>query len=81
VDSVFAAEAAVFVHFQLFRGILLVFRRVVITLFAFVASKHDFDAHIGTSIYNCLPASNWQNGGFYVPAYFYAHKIDPSADR
>jgi hypothetical protein len=57
VDGVFAAEATVFVQLELFRGVFFVFHRVVVTLFAFVASQNDFNAHLGTSIY-CLPALN-----------------------
>ncbi len=57
VDGVFAAEAAVFVHFQLLGRVLLVFERVVVSLLTFVASQDDFDAHFGTSSYG-LPVLN-----------------------
>lgn len=51
MDCVFAAEAAIFIHFELFGGILFVLHRVVISLLAFIASQNDFNAHFGTSIF------------------------------
>jgi hypothetical protein len=75
---VFAAEAAVFVHFQLFRGVLLVLLRVVVSLFALVAPENDLDAHFGTSI---LFASLLYIDRMTVFACFNARKINPSADR
>jgi hypothetical protein len=54
VGGVFAAEGAVFAHFQLFRGVLLVFVRVVVALFALVAPECKFDSRVshvfGTSL-------------------------------
>ncbi len=44
------AETAVLVHFKTLRCVLFVLHCVVITLFAFVASESNFDAHLfGTS--------------------------------
>jgi hypothetical protein len=51
VDSVFAAEAAILVHLELIRGVLLVFLGVVVALFAFVTAENNLYAHFGTSIY------------------------------
>jgi hypothetical protein len=74
VDSVFAAEAAILVHFQLFGRVLLVFHGVVVSLLAFVASENDLYAHFGTSI--CLPPCfELTEMGFRDT------KINPSADR
>jgi hypothetical protein len=49
VDGVLAAEAAILVHFQTIRIVLLVLHGVVVALLAFGASQGDFDSHNGTS--------------------------------
>jgi hypothetical protein len=55
---VFAAEAAEFVHFQLFGCVLLVLHRVIVSLLALGTPENNLNAHIGTSIFICLPALN-----------------------
>ena len=49
MQGVFAAEPAVFVHFQSVRIVLFVFDSVVIALLALGAGQDDFDSHNGTS--------------------------------
>jgi hypothetical protein len=52
-----AAETAILVQFQFVRGILLVFRGIVVSLFALVASQCDLYTHFGASLSgNSLPA-------------------------
>ena len=50
VRGVFTTETAILVHFKTIRGVLLVFHCIVVSLFAFVASKCDFYSHRGASI-------------------------------
>ena len=49
VYGMLAAESAVFVHFEPIRGVLFIFRGVVVSLLAFVASEGYFYSHCGTS--------------------------------
>ena len=49
MNGVLAAEAAVLVHFQPVRIVLLVFHGVVVALLALGAGQGDFDSHNGTS--------------------------------
>ena len=49
MQGVFAAEPAVFVHFQSVRIVLLVLHGVVVALLALGAGQDDFDSHNGTS--------------------------------
>jgi hypothetical protein len=56
VDSVLAAEAAILVELELFGRVFLVLHRVVVSLLAFVAAQYNLNAHVGTSIFVCLPA-------------------------
>jgi hypothetical protein len=54
VGGVFAAEGAVFAHFEFFRGVFLVLVGVVVALFALVAPECDLDSCVshafGTSL-------------------------------
>ena len=45
VQSMFLAESAVLVHLDAIRIVLLVLHCVVVSLFAFCASKCDLNAH------------------------------------
>ena len=45
MQSVLAAETAVFVELETIRVVLLVLHRVVVALFAFAACKSDLDSH------------------------------------
>ena len=56
VNRVLLAESAVLLHFETVRVILLVFHGIVVSLLALRTSQSDFNAHIGTSLNNCLPA-------------------------
>ena len=49
VHGVLAAEAAVLVHFQSVRIVLLVLHGVVVALLALGAGQGNFDSHFGTS--------------------------------
>jgi hypothetical protein len=81
VDSVFAAEAAILVHFEFFGGVLLVLHGVVVSLLALVASEYDFDAHIGTSILlpPCFVLTDLarHNRLNFMGGYFCGHKNKP----
>jgi hypothetical protein len=46
----FAAEPAVFLEFKSVGIVLLVFLRVIVTLFAFAAGKSNLHSHFGTSL-------------------------------
>ncbi len=52
MQCVLTAETAVFIEFESVRVVLLVLLCVIITLFAFAASKSDLNSHIGTSLEN-----------------------------
>jgi len=47
--GVLAAESAILVHFKPIRRVFFVFRSVVVSLLAFVASECYFDSHFGAS--------------------------------
>jgi len=49
MNGMLFAEAAILVHFQSVRIVLLVFHCVVVALLAFRASQSDFHSHNGTS--------------------------------
>ena len=49
MHGVLAAEAAVLVHFQSVRIVLLVLHGVVVALLTLGASQGNFDSHVGTS--------------------------------
>ena len=49
MHGVLAAEAAVLVHFQTIRIVLLVLHGVVVALLTLGASQGDLDSHNGTS--------------------------------
>ena len=76
MSGVFTAETAVFIHFKPIRSILFIFRGIVVSLLAFIASKGNFYSHFGASYVASL---------FYIDRTvnynFYSRKIDPSADR
>jgi hypothetical protein len=50
VHGVLAAETAILLEFESVGVVLLVFLRVVVTLFAFAAGKSNLHSHIGTSL-------------------------------
>jgi hypothetical protein len=45
MESMFAAETAILVHFETVRIVLFVFDRVVVSLFAFAAGERNSYAH------------------------------------
>ena len=51
VNGMLFAEAAILVHLQAIRIVLLVFHRVVVALLAFRASQSDLHSHNGTSMF------------------------------
>ena len=57
VSGVLSAESAVLLHLETIGVILLVLHGVVVSPLALRASHSDFNAHIGTSLKNCLPVS------------------------
>ena len=65
MHSVLAAEAAVLVHFQSVRIVLLVLHGVVVALLALRAGEGDLDSHNGTS-------NNSQTGFLSLPQGFYS---------
>ena len=54
VYGVFLAESAVLLHLETVRVVLLVLDGVVVSLFAFIATQRDLNAHNGTSLFASL---------------------------
>jgi hypothetical protein len=46
MERVLSAEGAILIQFKLVRGILLVLHRIVVSVFALVASQSNFHAHL-----------------------------------
>ena len=67
MQGVFAAEAAVLVHFKSVRITLLVFLSVIVSLLAFRAGERNLDSHFcGTSYLN-LELSLYELAVWHVP--------------